>query len=390
VTHFHQACQNIQSAFATATRSSLADMRAGKYTKYAIALVVLWLWGVVVGMLYDAEYAGQDVTIHGVHIFSWVDRVMGRANKAAGDGAVVLNEELFPRGIDSIKAQIVQQDVYDCRFLAALASLAATDRGRQRIFNMFTNNGDGTVTVTFARGIRVTVQPLTHLESRLYARTRMTGQSSGGTWLPLLEKAYGQYRSLQQNPLERLFRLLKHGIFDWRWTPEPELPGFGASYGAKDNLAIELLTGGKVSVLPTISWEIGDFGLGKGWVTSRQIMSWFNRERVMQTYLAEQDALLVRTFVQGAIVTATTDVQPQADARGLWSHHAYAVIGYDGKTREIKLQDPMGTDDFVDPCTGKIRDGINDGIFELSLWEFNKYFSHLEVGEHGAVHTAVQ
>ncbi len=199
-------------------------------------------------------------------------------------------------------------------------------------------------------------------------------------WLPIVEKAYGEYRINHQDPLEHAFRTLKHGIFEWRWTSRPELPGFGASYGAKDDLAAVLLTGRSLRRIPTVSVEIGEFGLAKGYVNVRQIRSWLDRDGVVAEIMAEQDRALKQALASNGIITATTEIAA-SEAQGLFSNHAYAVLDYNPEKRELLIRDVMSKCDFVDPGTGQVRDGRADGIFVLNLTEFNKFFSHVNVAE---------
>lgn len=91
--------------------------------------------------------------------------------------------------LDSIKPDAVRQGhVGDCYFLAGLASLAAVNPGA--IDNMIKTNSDGTYTVTFPASPKepITVKAPTDSELSIYAEP-----SKFGTWVPVVEKAYGEY-----------------------------------------------------------------------------------------------------------------------------------------------------------------------------------------------------
>jgi hypothetical protein len=346
------------------------------------ALVAIGLLCFVVQMLYDVEYAGQDLTIRGLRIFSWARGLAGKPPLSADKDAVV-GVPLFAEGVEKTDAgSITQGGVYDCRFLAELASFLRTPRGKQAIATMISENGDGTFTVTFpgTPDEPVRVEPLTATELKIYATSQTIDKRADGLWLPVVEKAYGEYRIRHQNPAEHVLRFIKHGLFEWRWTSRPELTGFGASYGAKDDKAVFLLTGHDMRRIPTTSVEIGEYGLAKGYVTSRQIRSWFDRRAVVKEMLDEQDAWLRRAIAHGAIITATTEIAA-SEAHGLFSNHAYTVLGYNPDSRELLIRDVMGKCDLLDERTGRVRDGRLDGIFVVSLGEFNRYFSHINIEE---------
>jgi hypothetical protein len=290
---------------------------------------------------------------------------------------------LFTSGKQSIEATAVRQNgVYDCRFLAALASYAASDRGKDAIFNMVKIQKDGTYVVTFpnAPAAPIAVAPLSGLELRIYSRAVDRDGFSAGVWVPVIEKAYGTYLNQNQTTEEKFFHTLRHGLMDGRWTPTPELPGFAASFGAKDERASRILTGHDMKQLWTVSMELGDFGLGKGYVTGRQVKSWFNRKQVVAEYFAEQDAALTDAFKNNRIVIATTGIQENAEAYGLMEHHAYAVIGYDSVAKKLLIRDVLNKSYFVTPDTAwRFQESDLSKPFWIPLADFNNCFSGLSI-----------
>lgn len=95
---------------------------------------------------------------------------------------------------DQISPKAVSQGgIGDCAYLAILAGMASTDHGRQMIRDMIRPEGDGYV-VTFADGQSVSVEKPTPAELTLYAHS-----NGNGTWVAVLEKAYGKLLAEKHN-----------------------------------------------------------------------------------------------------------------------------------------------------------------------------------------------
>lgn len=390
----------------------------------------------IVQMLCDVEYQGHDITAHGLGIFSWLKTSKGKtthleSSKTNNDGISEDKEtaartreneatELFVEKEKRLNPRFIRQGaVFDCRFLATVASLSATERGRKIILDSVKRQPDGNFIVNFA-GVKkeIVVSPLSERERRLYAvATSLDGSESsessessdrsdesdraerknrqdaqnrqdvqdpkggqdGGCWLPILEKAYGAWRSEIQDPWHLFLRPIKHFILDGRLTAEPELPGFGAAYGATDDSAALAFTGHELESYSTFSFDCGDFGLGKGYVTARQLESWLGRETVRKKYIEEQDKLLTKLQQDSLVGIATTELSTKARLYGLRTGHAYAVIGYLPQIKVVTLKDPYGNGDFKNSENGQCFDKVDDGIFQLYLHDFNELFSHLRV-----------
>lgn len=286
----------------------------------------------------------------------------------------------FPRGLASISPDApLQGKVYDCRFVTALSSLASTHDGRRQILGMVVQNPDGTATVTLPGRSQhpVTIAPITPAESGIVAYVVEGGKRLPNAWVSLIEKAYGKSRGDHQEPFEYLLHFFRHGIWYGRWTAAPLHEPTGASYGMGDDKAIQILTGDPFVFLDTFSMQCGDFGFGKGFVSWPQVKSWFNREAVLNEMLAEQHRLFTRESKHGLVGVVLTDLAFQNAAVGMKHNHAYAILGYNPETGRIKLRDPYGKGDIIDRTSEAPRDGLDDGIFELSLPELNAYTSHI-------------
>lgn len=132
---------------------------------------------------------------------------------------------------NSIVPDAVRQGkIGDCYFLAAVASLAKIDP--QAVQGMIKENGDGTYTVTFpgAPNEPITVDAPTDSELGKFAH-----DSSYGTWVPVLEKAYGTY--CQKHWYRRTVFNLGGG----------DAPSQGADGGSYFHSGLSIITPGGVS-----------------------------------------------------------------------------------------------------------------------------------------------
>ncbi len=342
--------------------------------KWIIPLAGIALLAVfITNLLYDVEFDDQDVTTKGLGIFLWSKPIITTA------GAEDARAPLFANGLQSVDPTFIRQGALcDCNFLATVASFINQPSGRRKLVDMIKVETDGGYTVTFPGAVvePVKVAALSPVELSLYAHARNKDGTTAGLWLPVLEKAYGEYRIAHQDLGAHAWRCLKHGVFEARWTSTPMYPGLGASFGSKDNLAASLLTGHPVTELATVDFELGEFGLGKRYATSRQVMSWFRRAKMLDTFLNEQHGSLLDVSAGKAIATATTEQSTNCEKVGLRNRHAYSVTGYDCVKKQIYLYDPYGNTDY-DSNTGAVVK--RSGHFILTLQEFNKYFSHLNV-----------
>lgn len=325
----------------------------------------------------DVEYVGDDISSR---LSSALTGRKPAADKVRPDDDIV-REPLFSNA-DAVNGLFIKQELlYDCKFLATLASYARTNEHCDRVRKMFKENSDGGYTVTFSGAeAPVTVSPLTGKERRIYSRAIDFQGNDTGLWLPVLEKAYGTYRMKHQDLREQIQRIVKHGLVDGRWTMEPALPGYACTYSCRDDLPAKLLTGSSgFNSFETFSMQVGPFGIGKSYVTMRQIRSWFGRDSVFNEFVEEDHEILVEAMKRNAIVVASTEIQADGKVYGLRSSHAYAVVGYNPENRIVVLKDPYASGDFLNPADNTARDGKDEGIFPITLGELNLFFSQLRI-----------
>ncbi|MBP9091184.1 hypothetical protein KBI23_09150 [bacterium] len=363
--------------------SSIAFLRP--YLKKALVVAtVLFSLGAMISMLHDIEYTGQDVSVRGWRIFTWLKAIVPKSIYADQDYRLTKPDTaLFPLGLESLRpVNIEQGSIYDCRFLATVASLCASQSGRRDLFSHIEARSDCGYSVYFP-GVNqtVVVSKLSPYEVLLYAKAKDQDCKNAGIWLAVLEKAYGQYRNQHQNLFDQARRFCKHAILEGRFTASSELPGFAAAYGATDDQAAVLLSTRSLTEYKTFSFECGEFGFGKGYVTLRQLSSWFNRDQVSRNFASEQDAALRKALANGLLGIATTELNGDCQAYGLMSGHAYGILGYNPKKRSLRLKDPFGRGDLRRANSKKALDGIDDGVFEIGLTDFNLLFSHLRLAD---------
>lgn len=265
----------------------------------------------------------SDFVALGVKRDAKVSEAMGRYSMASYGGGSI-KQELFPKGLESIRPDHIEQgELGDCYFLAAVASLAHTPQGKQQIFNMIQSLPDQRYQVTFPGKEPIVIDAPTTGEMSMYGNS---GQD--GLWLSVLEKAYAQQTNQDAwlkkgNPYEKI--------------------GSGA-----------LLKTGVSAVT------------GKSTQTDILVVTPMDTLR-----LKLEIALPLQK-----VVTAGINNNPFGDGRtgnGLPVGHAYSILGYDRSSDTITVRNPWGSTEVLNE-QGQTRDGRNDGTFEMPLEEFSKTF----------------
>lgn len=209
----------------------------------------------------------------------------------------------------------------DCSLVAVLASLVASrpDEVRQ----MISEQPYGGYMVSFPGREAVFVPEFTEGELAVYS-------SSDGLWLPILEKAAGI--------------VLGH-------TDDQTMAIESASARTMKEVN-ELVTGedAKRFYLPFRFWD---------------------RSITHELKVAQGLGLVITA----ASYTDYHVAAPTVKSNGMVNQHAYTVVGYNDDTQLIKLRNPWGATEF----TGKYTDGVNDGVFEMTIDEFRQEFRHFTV-----------
>lgn len=257
------------------------------------------------------------------------------------------NQNLFStqNPLDSIKPEAVKQgQIGNCYFMAAAASLASTNP--QAIADMIKDNGDGTYTVTFpgAKDEPITVSKPTDAELSRYSTP-----GELGIWPQILEKAYGKYCNeswTRRSPLSPL---------------QKDIDQEGGEGGSFQNAGLRILTGQSLdsdSMSNTSEEEI-DRKLTQAFNDGMPVDCGINNEFGAHPFLKMLDL-------------PTSD--NKVDGLGIPAGHEYSVVGYNSESKMVSIRNPWGHEEPTDE-NGKPRDGINDGIFKVSVQDFQKYFS---------------
>ncbi|PIQ25581.1 hypothetical protein COW36_21295 [bacterium (Candidatus Blackallbacteria) CG17_big_fil_post_rev_8_21_14_2_50_48_46] len=258
-----------------------------------------------------------------------VSEAFGRFSMASYP-APGLKRELFPKGIESIRPDHIEQgELGDCYFLAAVASLANTPQGKKQILNMIKDHGNGTFTVTFPGKNPVKINAPTEMELSLYSNA---GQD--GMWLSVLEKSYAELKNQSS------------------WVP----------FLQRSNPYDKIGNGAFLSV-------------GVGAVTGKST----DTDVLLITSLDTLRSKLKAATAQNRVITAgiNKSLNPWNEgttANGLPMAHAYSVLAYDAKSDQITIRNPWGSTEVTD-ASGRVRDGVNDGTFKMPLSEFKATYS---------------
>ena len=234
--------------------------------------------------------------------------------------------------IDSIKPGAIKQgSIGNCYFMAALASLAASNP--RAIKNMIKDNGDGTYTVTFpgAKNEPITVKAPTRAEQILY-----NGGSKYGAWASVIEKAYGKY--CQKSYWRRTFTYFSGG----------NTPAEGGDEGGRWG-GLRLLTGGVHKV-------------DGGFLSS-------------MPKLSELRAKFIKAFSKEgsrAVVASRSILASSAKGGRLARRHMYSVVGYNPSGPDggmVTIRNPWGS-----------KYGKYGNTFKMTLKEFRDKFSAVAYG----------
>jgi hypothetical protein len=215
--------------------------------------------------------------------------------------------------------QLEQGQYGTCYFLAALVAKAQQDP--EGLKKMIQDNRNGTYTVTFPGHDPIVVEGPTDSE-------KLFGASSGGNgmWATLLEKAYAQLRA------------------GGKWDPNSD---------------------------PMEDVEGGSLRTGMKAVTGRST----DVDELLFTFESTTREKIKKALAAGKMVTCSTSISIFSK-EVVPDRHVYTVIGYDAASDKVKIRNPWGSGEPND-ASGKPKDGVNDGIFEMTITEFDSVFEDI-------------
>lgn len=240
--------------------------------------------------------------------------------------------------LDSIRPEAIRQGaIGDCYFESALASMAGSPEGRQKILDMMHDNHDGTCTVTFPGASRepFKVKLPTEAELGIYNHN-----SPYGVWASTIEKAAGEYSAKHPRDLEQI---LDH-------TPQE-----GVSHGGFEDWSIRLLTGHRTSTY-TLHADVPD---------ERQYVQ--SREEV-----AKGIEWALTSKPQRIIVASTEAHNGQKQSPdGFALDHSSTIVGF-------TPGGPGGGEVTIrNPWAG--HNGTTDGLVSITLDKFMRNFKNMRV-----------
>lgn len=269
------------------------------------------------------KYKFADV-IRGIH---W--GLYRAKERGEGDLSLYANKD---NPLESIKPGAIRQgNIGNCYFLAALASVAATNP--QAIKNMIKDNGDGTYTVTFpgAKNEPIKVKAPTRAEQLLY-----NGGSKYGAWASVIEKAYGKY-------CQKSYWRRANTNFTGGNTPA-EGGDDGGRWGGLKLLTggVDRVDGGVIDSMPELS------------VLKERLAKAFSKDGAR------------------AIIASRSPFASRAKDGHLSRKHMYSVIGYNPDGADggiVTIRNPWGS-----------KHGKYGNEFKMTLKQFREKFTAIAYG----------
>lgn len=240
---------------------------------------------------------------------------------------------------DSIVPEAINQgNVSDCDFLGPLASLAGTQAGKESLSKMIEDNGVDLggrhiYTVTFPGAPKNPLQYRHRLTQKLHSTIDQTTMECGQS--SVAEKAYGKYVNSW---------FWRRDSFDKFSINQDALKGFDTMAGHKilshSHAADAIYLWGRSQT--ELSSTIGDA-------------------------MENGQALILVAENTGGKTKNSKLVQG----------HAYSIIGLDTETNMVQIRNTWGRGEPMN-ANGVARDGVDDGIFEMSLADLNKDFDKIQ------------
>lgn len=269
-------------------------------------------------------------------------------------GRAELNSTLFPNGIAGINPNDVQQGgLGDCYFLAAVASLAASRP--QEIVSMISELGNGRYSVKFP-GAKYAVTVSDSDESWASTGRDRSNGDTGSTWVQVLEKAFVSYVMREDTGT------VKTTVSNTADT----ILGIVSPLGWLTKKAVEKAVPAKKNPQDYFSWG-GFQSQGAGILTGKgmdddvlALTSNSTTRSKLKSHLAKGDLVVASTFKAGSA------------SKNLMSDHVYSILAYDERSDVLTIRNPHGSGS--DAVGLSHRDDVDDGIFKMTLSEFNDSF----------------
>ncbi|MEZ0372885.1 MAG: C2 family cysteine protease [Candidatus Sericytochromatia bacterium] len=273
-----------------------------------------------------------------------------------------LNSSLFPNGIDGINVNDIQQGgLGDCYFLAALASLAKSRPSD--IISMITDRGNGTYSVKFP-GAKYAVTISDSDPGWAGSGYDRNNQYTGSTWVSVLEKAFVAYvmkedtgtaKTMVSNAADTLLGI----VSPMAWLTKKAINTVApARKDPQEYFKWGGLQGQGISILTGHSSDDDVLSLTRNSTIRSKLKS----------HLAKGDLVTASTFKSGS------------ESHNLQSDHVYSVLAYDERADVLTLRNPHGT--YSDATGLTYADGQDDGVFKMTLDEFNSYFTFIGYENH--------
>jgi len=263
---------------------------------------------------------------------------------------------------DAISPLVVRQGFTGtCGFLSSLSSFAGTAEGKRAIQSMIKSDPNGNFIVTFpgAADSPITVASPTRAEKLAFAAA-----GKFGTWVNVLEKAYGEFRKREPQLGDQASWLEAFGSKE-----PPLLPQDAGGIGEHSGLVLSLLTNREF--VAAGEDPAGDFRFASQYIS-------VNKAVESAEGAAKLEAVLVGIAKQRAPSIASPRTAHNSNLgasalEGLSQYHAYSLLNYDSKSKLVTLRNPWGSGE---PTQG--FDGKDDGVFKLSLSDFIAAFAYVE------------
>lgn len=227
----------------------------------------------------------------------------------------------------SIRMECVKQGpIGNCYFYGAVGAVLSVNPSAIR--EMITDNGDGTYSVTFPGKDRIEVAAPSDAELFLFPKP-----GTHGTWMWILEKAYGQL--CMESAVSQKF----HAALGRAHTLVPQEHTWGP--GVFDE-GLRVMTGKSTE-----------------WVLN------FNKKAMAEALEKLFDERPRRAITADATVNIKT-----GDGAPIWGH-TYSVIDYNKAERTVTLRNPWGE---RPPAVAK---DLGDGRFSMKVDDFCNYFNRI-------------